>query len=73
MLDAENMGGLYSAAVKLTTVQVAWLPLCLEMERSCFATYGLTEVLYIVHKEEVLISCDTHTRKRRSISMIARV
>jgi hypothetical protein len=53
--------------VKLKTVQVTKLPLkdgISKIAKICFAKPGLTEDLYIVHKEEFSVICymgDTYT------------
>jgi hypothetical protein len=63
----ENIRGLNLAMFKLTTVQVTKLPLRHKISTRiviCFAKPGLTEDLYIVHKEELSITCymcDTYT------------
>jgi hypothetical protein len=48
------------AVVKLTTVQVAKLPLSRKINKIgmiCYTKSGLTENLYIVQKEELSITC----------------
>jgi hypothetical protein len=52
--DVQYIRGLNLAAVKLTTVQVAKLPLQHKISKIgmiCFAKPGLTEDLYILQKE----------------------
>jgi hypothetical protein len=66
-LDIENIRGLNLAVVKLTTLQVTKLPLQHKISKIGmirFAKPGLTEDSYIVHKEELSITCymcDTYT------------
>jgi hypothetical protein len=65
--DIENMTGLNLAVVKLITAQETKLPLwhkISKIDMICFAKSGLTEDLYIVHKEEFSVTCykcDTYT------------
>jgi hypothetical protein len=57
--DIENKRGLNLTTIKLKTVQVTKLPLKRKIRKIgmiCIAKPGLTENLYIVHKEEFSIS-----------------
>jgi hypothetical protein len=71
--NIDNISGLNLAEVKLTSVHVTKLPLYHKIRKIgmiCFAKPGLSEYLYIAHKEEFSITCyicDTYTWERRSL------